>query len=58
MSKERSQLYRAQSIKAEKLVYVGNAWLKKYVWGFFLKNKYVGVERTVFGKWFQRNGAA
>ena len=31
---------------------------KKHVLKFFLKDKYECAERTVFGKWFQRNGAA
>ena len=45
-------------INTGKTVYVGNAWLKKYVLRLFRKDKYVGAERTVLGKWFQRNGAA
>ena len=45
-------------INTGKTVNVGYARLKKYVLRFFLKDKYVGVEWTVLGKWFQRNGAA
>ena len=41
-------------INTEKTVYVGIAWLKKYVLRFFLKDKDVGKERTVLGKWFQK----
>ena len=37
---------------------MGKAWLKKYVLRLFRKDKYVGEERIVLGKWFQRNGAA
>ena len=45
-------------INTGKRVYVGKAWLKKYVLRFFRKDKYVGAERIELGKWFQRNGAA
>ena len=45
-------------INTRKTVYVGNAWFRKYVLRLFRKIKYVGAERTVLGKWFQRNGAA
>ena len=31
-------------INAGKTVYVGNAWLKKYILRFFLKDKYVSAE--------------
>ena len=44
-------------INTGKTVYVGNASLKKYVLRLFRKDKYVGAERTVLGKWFQRNDA-
>ena len=63
MSRERSECTEYSQdnmshIITGKTVYVGNAWLKKYVLRFFPKDKYVGAERTVLGKWFQRNGAA
>ena len=45
-------------INTGKTVYVGKAWLKKYVLRLFLKDKYVGAEWIVLGKWFQINGAA
>ena len=32
--------------------------IDKYVLRLFEKDKYVGAERIVLGKWFQRNGAA
>ena len=56
MSTEREVSYTAHSqdqmsqINTEKTVYVGNAWLKKICCEGFLKDKYVGAERTVFSK--------
>ena len=47
-----------RQINTGKTVYVGKARLKKYVLRLFRKDKYVGAERTVLCKWFQRNGAA
>ena len=62
LSRERSQLHRAQSRpdesgKCREDSLCGKCLIKKCVLRFFLKDKYVGAERTVFKKWFQRNGA-
>ena len=45
-------------INTGKTVNVGKACLKKHVLRLFRKDKYVGAERIVLGKWFQRNSAA
>ena len=37
---------------------MGNSSLNKYVLRFFFRDKYEDAERTMFGKWFQKNGAA